>query len=74
MNVMIDPDFPHIILAFDYKGWRIEVEQGELRGCTTYSVWVNDEQGCAVAVPYATSRQEAVRCAKQWIDNRQKRI
>ncbi|MEO0374942.1 MAG: hypothetical protein AAF329_10025 [Cyanobacteria bacterium P01_A01_bin.17] len=68
---MIDPDYPHIVLAFDHKGWRVEVEKSELKGCTTYSVWVNYDLGCAVAVPYAASRQEAIRLAKQWIDDRQ---
>ncbi len=68
---MIDPDYPHIVLAFDYKGWRVEIEQGELQGCKTYSVWVNYELGCAVAVPYAKSRWDAIIKAKQWIDARQ---
>lgn len=68
---MIDPDYPHIVLAFDYRNWRVEVEKSELEGFTAYSVWVNYELGCAVAVPRAASRQEAIRLAKRWIDNRQ---
>ncbi|MGF1604509.1 MAG: hypothetical protein ACFCU8_21370 [Thermosynechococcaceae cyanobacterium] len=65
---MTDPDYPHIVLTFDYRGWKVELDQGEMDGQTTYSVWANHAFGCAVAVPYATSRKEAIRRAKQWID------
>ncbi len=67
---MIEPDFPHIMLAFDYKGWKVEIDKGEINGATTYTVWANYKIGCVVAVPYASSRQEAVKRAKQWIDAR----
>ena len=67
---MIEPDFPHIILAFNYKGWKVEIDQGEMDGSATYAAWANYKLGCVVAVPYASSRQEVVRRAKQWIDTR----
>jgi hypothetical protein len=65
---MMNPDYPHIVLTFDYKGWKVELDQGEMWGCPTYSVWASHNLGCAVAVPYAISRKEAIRRAKQWID------
>ncbi len=70
---MIEPDYPNIVFAFDYKGWKVEIDQGEMDGCATYAVWANYKFGSAVAVPYASSRQEAVRRAKQWIDIRSKK-
>ncbi|NES69415.1 MAG: hypothetical protein F6K24_31410 [Okeania sp. SIO2D1] len=39
-------------------------------GSATYAAWANYKLGCVVAVPYASSRQEVVRRAKQWIDAR----
>jgi hypothetical protein len=65
-----DPDYPHIVLSFDYRGWKIEIDQGELNGQTTYAVWVGYDQGCAMAVPFAHSRSEAIRRARRWIDRR----
>jgi len=70
---MIEPDFPHIMLTFEYKGWKVEIDQGEMNGYATYAAWANYKLGCVVAVPYASSRQEAVRRAKQWIDTRNNR-
>lgn len=67
---MIEPDYPHIVLAFDYKGWKVEIDQGEMDGLATYAAWANYPLGCVVAVPYASSRQEAVKRAKRWIDKR----
>jgi len=68
--IIPDPDYPHIVLAFDYRGWKIEIDQGELDGQVTYAVWVNYDQGCAMAVPFARSRTEAIRRARKWIDRR----
>ncbi|MCL2929533.1 MAG: hypothetical protein MGG37_16615 [Trichodesmium sp. MAG_R01] len=70
---MIEPDFPHIILTFEYQGWKVEIDQGEMNGSATYAVWANYNNGCVVAVPLASSRQEAVRRAKQWINTRNKK-
>ena len=67
---MIEADFPHIILTFEYKGWKVEIDQGKMNGVATYTAWANYKLGCAVAVPYASSRKEAVRRVKQWIDHR----
>jgi len=66
---MIEPDFPHIMLSFEYTGWKVEIDKGEMSGYPTYAVWANDQLGCVVAVPYASSRQEAIKLAKQWIDD-----
>lgn len=67
---MIDPHYPHIILSFSYRGFFVEIEQDWFKGQEIYAVWVNSQQGCAVAVPCALTRSEAVRKAKQWIDQR----
>ena len=70
---MIEPDFPHIMLTFEYKGWKFEIDEGKMNGYATYAAWANYKLGCVVAVPYASSLKEAVRRAKQWIDSRNKR-
>ncbi|WP_293133231.1 hypothetical protein [Okeania sp. SIO3I5] len=61
------------MLTFEYKGWKVEIDQGEMNGYATYAVWANHKLGCVVAVPYASSRKEAVTRAKQWIDSRNKK-
>ena len=67
---MIDPDYPHIVLSFIYHEVRIEIAQGDLDGQCIYTVWVDYDTGCAVAVPCAYSRTEAVRKAKKWVNKR----
>lgn len=67
---MINPDYPHIVLSFIYRGVRIEIDQGELDGQCIYTVWVDYDTGCAVAVPCARSRMEAVKKAKTWVNKR----
>ncbi len=69
---MIDPHYPHIILSFIYHGFVVEIEQDQFKNQAIYAVWVNSEQGCAVAVPYASTRTEAIRKAKGWIHRRLK--
>ena len=53
--------------------WKVEIDQGEMNGYPTYAAWANYKLGCVVAVPYASSRKEVIRLAKQWIDSRNKR-
>jgi hypothetical protein len=64
------PDYPHIVLSFAYRGWKLELDQSELDGQIIYAVWANDASSSAVAVPYAPSRAIAIKQAKQWVDNR----
>ena len=68
--MIIDPDYPSIILTFPYRGCTIEISQDDEQGKTIYTAWVNYPQGCAVAVPCASSRPLAVKRAKRWIDSR----
>ena len=63
------PDFPHIIWSFTYRGWRLEVDQTEDDGQILYSVWANYDQGCAVAVPCALTREDAIKRGKNYVDN-----
>ncbi|MGB3402126.1 MAG: hypothetical protein WBA77_05495 [Microcoleaceae cyanobacterium] len=67
---MIDPHYPDIVLSFTYRGFFVEIEQDSFKDQEIYAVWVNSQQGCAVAVPCALSRSEAVKKAKRWIDQR----
>ena len=67
---MIDPHYPHIVLSFLYRGFLVEIEQDHFKGQEIYAVWINSEQGCAMAVPCALTRTEAIRKAKKWIQKR----
>ncbi|MGF1603646.1 MAG: hypothetical protein ACFCU8_16800 [Thermosynechococcaceae cyanobacterium] len=70
-TLQAEPAYPKIVLTFSYRDWTVKIDQGELHGDRAYSVWVSNDQGCAVAVPHAASRKEAVERAKQWIDRRE---
>ncbi len=73
-DMILNPDFPHIIWSFTYRGWRLEVDQSDENGQIFYSVWANDKMGCAVAVPCAFSRTDAIRRAKLYVDARLKNL
>jgi len=68
--MIIDADYPNIVLSFTYQNFVMQVDQSEWQGQTVYSVWANHAGGCAVAVPCADSRAEAIHRAKQWVDRR----
>ncbi|NJK36383.1 MAG: hypothetical protein HC825_08370 [Oscillatoriales cyanobacterium RM1_1_9] len=68
--VLSNPDYPHVIWSFSYRGWQLEIDQSELNGQRLYSVWANHSTGCAVAVPWALTREEAVKQAKRYVDRR----
>jgi hypothetical protein len=65
-----NPHFPHIIMSFDYRGFTLDLEQGDDNGVPVFSVWANHEWGSAVAVPGVVSRSEAIYKAKQWVNRR----
>lgn len=65
-----NPDYPHIVLSFPYRGWTIEIDQGESEGQIAYTAWANYPTGCAVAVPCARSRSQVIQRAKRWVDQR----
>lgn len=62
------PSYPHIILSFNYRGCKVEIDRDELDGYCIYAAWVNHDRGCAVAVKSAMTTRDAIRRAKQWID------
>ncbi|HEY9877030.1 MAG TPA: hypothetical protein V6D29_01180 [Leptolyngbyaceae cyanobacterium] len=62
------PDYPHIVMTFMYRGFKVEIDQSEDNGQTVYAAWANHDRGCAIAVPCAYSRNEVVWKAKQWCD------
>jgi len=68
--MIIDPHYPKIILAFDYRGHKIQIERDRFEGEYIYAAWVNCDLNSALAVPYAKTCSEAVKKAKQWIDNK----
>lgn len=68
--MILNPDFPHIIWSFTYREWRLEIDQSEDDGQVVYAVWANHENGCAVAVPCALTREEAIKRAKKYVDAR----
>ncbi len=65
---VLHPDFPQIVLSFSYRGWQLEIEQSSLTEQTIFGVWAHHGTSCAVAVPCAYSRPEAIRRAKQDFD------
>ncbi len=65
-----DPDFPHVVMSFDYRGFRLELDQSLEDGVPLYAVWATYETGSAVAVPGVVSRSEAIYKARQWVDRR----
>lgn len=68
--MIIEPHYPKIIFAFPYRGLNIEVERGVLDGKPVYAAWVSHALGCAVAVPKAWTREDAVQKAKRWVDRK----
>lgn len=64
------PNYPHIILSFDYRGWRLQIDRDESESPTTYSVWGKYQLITAVAVPLAYSPSDAIKRAKLWVNTR----
>ncbi|MGB7085038.1 MAG: hypothetical protein WBD47_05760 [Phormidesmis sp.] len=58
------------MLSFEYRGWKIELDQSEEDGQVAYSAWDNDAESSVVAVPYAASQKLAIQQAKQWVNYR----
>ncbi|MGC1306603.1 MAG: hypothetical protein WA885_05190 [Phormidesmis sp.] len=67
---MSQPDYPKITLSFEYRGWKIELDQSEENGQIAYAAWANDATSSVVAVPYAASQKLAIQKAKRWVDSR----
>ena len=68
-----DPDYPKVILAFDYRGFKIEIARDEFADNDIYTAWVNHQYGCAMAVPCALTTRLAIKKAKRWVDTRVQR-
>ena len=67
---MSQPNYPHIILTFFHRGYRVEIDQDTFNGQNIYSVWVTHNFGSAVAVPCCYSKAEAIRKGKKWIEQK----
>ena len=68
--MIIDPHYPHIVLAFSYRETTIAIEQATIDDLTTYTAWVDYATGSAVAVPKALTRADALQRAKRWVDRK----
>ncbi len=68
--MILNPDYPQIIWSFEYRGWRLELDRTEEDGQEVYAVWANHESGCAIAVPRALTKEDAIRRGKQYIERR----
>lgn len=66
--MIFEPDYPHVVFAFPYRGVRVEITCSDDEGQPIFSAWVDYPTGSAVAVPKAYSRTEAVRRAQRWVD------
>lgn len=64
------PDYPKIVLSFEYRGWKIELDRSEDDGVFAYSAWASDDKSSVVAVPYAPSQKLVIQRAKQWVNRR----
>ncbi len=69
-----DPDYPHVVMSFRYRGFQLDLDQSEEQGGTLFSVWATHSHGYAVAVPGVYSRREAIYNAKRWVDQRLKTL
>ena len=65
-----DPDFSKVILAFGYRGFKIEIARDQFEGQNIYLAWANYDLGSAMAVPYAPTTKLAIKKAKKWVDCR----
>ena len=68
--IIPEPHYPHIMFSFPYRGYRIQIEQDMFRGERIYAAWIDHDYGSALADPFAVTREEAVREAKRWVDQR----
>lgn len=67
---MIEPHYPKIIMSFTYRECKVQIERDTFNQQDIYAAWVNHDAGCAIAVPYAATPNEAIKKSKQWIDKR----
>lgn len=68
--VVLDPHYPHIVLSFHYRGFEVQIDRSFNEDGESYAAWANYPTGCAIAVPHASSRSDAVKRAKAWCDRR----
>ncbi|MEM8544147.1 MAG: hypothetical protein AAGF66_09175 [Cyanobacteria bacterium P01_H01_bin.119] len=68
--IFAEPDYPNIVLSFEYRGFIIQIDESLYEGQILYAAWADYAYGCAVAVPFAPTRRLAVREARRWVDRR----
>lgn len=61
------PNYSRVIWAFTYHDVKVEITTDIYDGQQVYSAWITHEQGSAVAVPVAYTREIAIARAKKWI-------
>ncbi|WP_414624108.1 hypothetical protein [Calothrix sp. CCY 0018] len=57
-------------MSFTYRECKVQIERDTFNQQDIYAAWVNHDAGCAIAVPYAATPNEAIKKSKQWIDKR----
>ncbi|MEC4806134.1 MAG: hypothetical protein SAJ12_10555 [Jaaginema sp. PMC 1079.18] len=68
--VVLDPNYPQIVLSFHYRGFEIQIDRQMDEDGESYAAWANYSYGCAIAVPQARHRTVAIQRAKAWVDRR----
>ena len=68
--IVPEPHYPAITVSFTYRGCRIQIERDRFEGRDIYAAWVDHSTGFALADSFAFTREEAVRTAKRWVDQR----
>ncbi|MGB3640600.1 MAG: hypothetical protein WBA39_23950 [Rivularia sp. (in: cyanobacteria)] len=58
------------MMSFTYRECKVQIERDKFGEQDIYAAWVNHNQGCAMAVPYAITPAEAIRKSKLWIDEK----
>lgn len=67
-SMILEPDYPHIVFAFPYRGVIVEIAHSSDDGRSLYSAWIKHPTGFAIAVPKSYSRKDAIHRACEWVD------
>lgn len=70
MTLILDPHYPKKVISFSYHDFTIDICIDTEDDLITYSAWVGYEYGWAMTTPAATTRVQAIREAKKWVDQK----
>ena len=66
---ILEPDSLHVVLRFNYRGCKVELDARQEDGQMLYVVWVHHDRGCAIASTHAPTKAIAIREGKDWVDS-----